>query len=52
LEDVKRQPKPKPTDAERHARFVEMAHAVGASEDSKDFEKAFKALAPPKKPSR
>jgi hypothetical protein len=36
--------KPKLTDAERHARFVEMAHKVGASEDPKDFDKAFKKV--------
>jgi hypothetical protein len=34
------------TDAERHKRFVEMAKEVGASEDPKDFEKAFKRVAP------
>lgn len=28
------------TDAERHARFVETAHKVGASEDPKDFDRA------------
>ena len=33
--------KPKLTDAERHKRFVEMAKQVGASDDPKDFEKAF-----------
>ena len=33
--------KPKLTDAERHARFVAMAREVGASEDAKDFDKAF-----------
>ena len=33
------------TDAERHNRFVEMAKEVGASEDPKDFEKAFKRVA-------
>lgn len=38
-------PKPKLTDAERHARFVETARAVEASEDPKDFEKAFNAVA-------
>jgi len=37
----KPQPKPKPTDAERHSRFKEMAREVGASEDPKDFEDAF-----------
>ena len=35
-------PKPKLTDAERHKRFVEMAHEVKASENPKDFDKAFK----------
>jgi hypothetical protein len=40
--------KPKLTDAERHARFVETAREVGASEDPKDFEKAFdRVTAPP-----
>jgi hypothetical protein len=34
--------KAKLTDAERHARFVETARKVGASEDPADFEKAFK----------
>jgi hypothetical protein len=29
------------TDAERHARFVETARKVGASEDPKDFDRAF-----------
>ena len=39
------------TDAERHARFVETAREVEASEDPKAFEGAFKAVAkaaPPK----
>lgn len=47
-------PKPKPsppklTDTERHARFVEMAKEVGASDDPKDFERAFEKVtqAPP-----
>lgn len=47
---TKRPTKPKPTDAERHARFVETAREVGASEDPKDFEKAFTAVT--KKPTR
>lgn len=38
--------KPKLTDAERHKRFVEMAREVGASEDPKVFEKAFKRVVP------
>jgi len=44
---MKDHPSPKPpklTDAERHARFVETAREVGASEDPKDFDKAFTAL--------
>jgi hypothetical protein len=36
--------KPKLTDAERHRRFVEMAREVGASENPKDFERAFKKV--------
>lgn len=40
----KKRPKPKLTDAERHKRFLEMARQVGASDDPKDFEKAFKKV--------
>jgi hypothetical protein len=36
--------KPKLTDAERHERFVDMAREVEASEDPKDFERAFKKV--------
>jgi len=36
---------PKLTDDERHARFVAMAREVGASEDAKDFDKAFEKVA-------
>jgi hypothetical protein len=36
--------KPKLTDAERHKRFVEMAHKVEASSKPGDFEKAFKKV--------
>jgi hypothetical protein len=45
--------KPKLTDAERHKRFVEMARVVGASDDPKDFDRAFKKVVPSskKKPS-
>jgi hypothetical protein len=45
-----KKPEPKPpklTDEERHRRFVDMAHEVEASEDPKDFEKAFRAVTPP-----
>ena len=41
--------KPKLTDAERHKRFVEMARKIGASEDSKDFDRAFKRVVPSRK---
>jgi hypothetical protein len=36
---------PKLTDAERHKRFVDMAKEVEASEDPKDFDKAFEKVA-------
>jgi hypothetical protein len=45
---ARKPPKPKLTDAERHKRFVDMAREVGASEDAKDFEKAFKRVVPSK----
>lgn len=45
--------KPQLTDAERHKRFVEMARKVEASNDPKDFDKAFRKVAKPKeKPAR
>jgi hypothetical protein len=40
--------KTKLTDAERHKRFVDMARQVGASDDPKAFDKAFKKVAAPK----
>ena len=43
--------KPKMTDAERHKRFVEMAREVEASNDPKDFERAFKKVISGKKPT-
>jgi hypothetical protein len=43
--------KPKLTDAERRRRFVDMAREVGASDDAKAFDKAFKRVtAKPPKP--
>ena len=36
---------PKLTDAERHKRFVDMAREVEASEDPKDFDRAFEKIA-------
>lgn len=41
-------PKPKLTDEERHKRFVDMAREVEASEDPKDFDRAFEKVARPK----
>lgn len=40
--------KPKLTDAERFKRFREMAKTVEASDDPKDFDKAFKKVVAPK----
>jgi hypothetical protein len=43
---AKKKPKAKQlTPAERHARFIETARKVGASEDPADFDKAFKKVA-------
>lgn len=47
---AKKTRKPKLTDAERHKRFVEMAKEVGASDDPKDFDKAFRKVAKTKTP--
>ena len=49
----KPQSKPTLTDAERHARFVETAREVEASEDPKAFDTAFEVVAkaaPERKP--
>jgi hypothetical protein len=40
----KRQPKPRLTDPERHARFLDMAAKVEASNDPKDFDRAFRKV--------
>lgn len=41
----KRKPKKPPlTDAERHARFVEMVREVGADESAEAFDEAFKKV--------
>jgi len=37
------------TDEQRHARFVETARKIGASDDPSDFEKAFKKVVTAKK---
>jgi hypothetical protein len=41
--------KTKLTDAERFKRFVDMARKVEASDNPKDFDKAFKKAVPPKR---
>jgi hypothetical protein len=41
--------KPKLTDAERHKRFVEMAKKLEASNDPKEFERAFRKVTRPAK---
>jgi hypothetical protein len=46
----KHAPKPKLTDAERHQRFVDMAHKVEASENPEDFDRAFKKVVSPPVP--
>ncbi len=38
--------KPTLTDEERHKRFLDMAREVEASENPKDFDKAFEKVAP------
>ena len=40
--------KPKLSDEDRHERFVEMAREVEASENPKDFERAFDEVTQPK----
>ncbi len=50
---LKSERKPKLTDEERHKRFVDMAREVGASDDPKDFDKAFKKVViQPSRPSQ
>ena len=43
----KPKPKAKLTDAARHKRFIEMAREVDASEDAKDFDRAFEKITKP-----
>lgn len=44
--------KPKLTAAERHKRFVDMAHEVGADESPEAFDRAFKRVIPTGAPSK
>jgi hypothetical protein len=46
---AKREPKPKLTDAERHRRFVDMAHKVEADEGPEAFDRAFDKVVTPTK---
>jgi hypothetical protein len=48
----KREPKPKLSDAERHKRFLDTAREVEASDDPKDFDRAFNRVVTSKGPSR
>ncbi len=48
---TKRPPKPKPTDAERHARFVETARKVEVDESRGAFDRVFDGLAIRKSPT-
>jgi hypothetical protein len=49
----KRTPRPKLTDAERHARFVQTAREVGVDESPEAFDRAFERVTrkpPPREP--
>ena len=48
---TKHEPKPKNTDAEQHARFVEMARAVQVDESADALDKVFKRVVRPKAPT-
>jgi len=43
-----RKPKPKPDNPEEYKRFLETAKEAGASDDARDFERAFNKVARPK----
>ncbi|MBJ7535644.1 hypothetical protein JDN40_16165 [Rhodomicrobium vannielii ATCC 17100] len=47
----KAEPKPKLTDAERHKRFVDVAHDVEASDNPEEFEEVFKKVVKPSRSS-
>ncbi len=44
----RREAKPKLTDTERHRRFVDMAHEIGADENPEAFDRAFESIVMPK----
>lgn len=41
---MSRKPAPKPDDPEQSKRFIETAREIGADEDAKTFERAFKKI--------
>ena len=47
-----RKPKPKPDDPEEYKRFLETARKVEASDDPKDFDRAFRKIIGAKRPSK
>jgi hypothetical protein len=49
---AKKKPKPRLTAKERHKRFVDMAHEVGADESSEAFDRAFERVIPSSSPSK
>lgn len=46
----KQKPKPKKTDKEQYARFVETARKLGVDESGESFERAFEKVVPPRWP--
>jgi len=44
--------KAKPDDTDQKKRFIEKARELGADESEEAFERAFKKIVPPKKPSK
>jgi hypothetical protein len=45
-------PKPKQDDKTQAKRFIEKAREIEADESDKPFERAFKKIAPPKRPQQ
>jgi hypothetical protein len=48
---ARKTPKSPPDDPEEYKRFLDTAKEVGAENDPKAFERAFKTVVPPKKAS-
>jgi hypothetical protein len=49
---MKRKPAAKPDDPAQSKRFIETAEEVGADTDDEALERAFKKIAPAKRPSK